>query len=113
MKLNVSQYTLGRKNNKTSNNSLGFGIKSRPQTSKLLTVLRHSGEPVESHQPIKPSKTKLKEFCLKFTGVVGIGLVCILGTAGLGGLAGKEMSKNHITLSDVLNKAKTNLTKKF
>lgn len=113
MKLKVSRYTLGVNNNKKADNSLTFKGKSNPSTSKLLTVLRHSGEPVESHQPIKPNKTKLKEFCLKFTGLVGIGLVCILGTAGLGGLAGKQMSKNHITINDVLGKAKINLNKKF
>lgn len=110
MKLNVSQYTLGMKNNKTSNNNLGFGSKSRPQTSKLLTVLRCSGEPVASHRPIKTDSSKLKAF---FAGVAGLSLLCIFGTAGLGGFAGKQMSKNQIKISDVLNRAKTNLNKMF
>lgn len=113
MKLKVSHYTLGVKNNRTSDTNLGFGKKVNPPTSKLLSVLRRSEEPIENHQSMKTVNSNIKSFFLKFAGITGLGLICALGTAGLGGFAGKEMTKNHITINDVLSKAKTNLNKIF
>ena len=109
MRVDVSRYTF---------NSDNLSFKKTPTTPNLLNILRRSAENFSDpkilemkHKTPTKSSSDIKDFVIRYASMAGLALAFALGTASLGAFAGKQMSKNHISISDLISLTKTTLKK--